>query len=132
MRQTNRYYKLTMYEYNFKLSRVVDGDTVDGTIDLGFDIQVKKRIRMVGIDAPETRLQRKILSVADREKEKQLGLLAKAKLKELLKGQRITIRTQLDKTGKFGRVLGVLITHETEAPLNINNYMVLNGYAQKY
>tara|TARA_R110000824_G_scaffold96036_2_gene230478 strand:- start:17 stop:382 length:366 start_codon:yes stop_codon:yes gene_type:complete len=121
-----------MYEYKFKLSRVVDGDTVDGTIDLGFDIYVKKRIRMVGIDAPETRLQRKILSVADREKEKQLGLLAKAKLKELLKGQTITIKTQLDKTGKFGRVLGTLMTHETEAPLNINNYMVLNGYAQKY
>ena len=121
-----------MYEYKFKLSRVVDGDTVDGTIDLGFDIYVKKRIRLSGINAPETRLQRKIVSIADREKEKQLGLLAKAKLKELLKGQTITIKTQLDKTGKFGRVLGTLFTNELDTPLDINRYMVLNGYAREY
>ena len=121
-----------MYEYNFKLSRVVDGDTVDGIIDLGFEIHVKKRIRLIGINAPETRLQRKITSIADREKEKQLGLLSKAKLKELLRGQIITIKTELDKTGKFGRVLGTLFTHEADTPLNINRYMVLNGYAREY
>lgn len=121
-----------MYEYKFKLSRVIDGDTVEGTIDLGFDISVKKRIRLLGINAPETRLQRKIVSIADREKEKQLGLLAKAKLKELLKGQQITIKTQLDQTGKFGRVLGTLFTHELDTPLDINRFMVLNGYAKEY
>ena len=49
-----------MYEYNFKLLKIVDGDTVDGIIDLGFDVSVKKRVRLVGINAPETCLQRSI------------------------------------------------------------------------
>lgn len=121
-----------MYQYKFKLSTVVDGDTVDGTIDLGFGIFVKKRIRMLGIDAPETRLQRSIKSIDDRDKEKQLGLLAKAKLKELLKGKEITIQTKLDKTGKFGRVLGTLVVNNGDTELNINEFMVTNGYARRY
>tara|TARA_Y100001937_G_C6904920_1_gene235002 strand:- start:183 stop:548 length:366 start_codon:yes stop_codon:yes gene_type:complete len=121
-----------MYEYKFKLSRVVDGDTVDGSIDLGFGIFVKKRIRLLGINAPETRLQRSIKNVEERDKEKQLGLMAKAKLKELLRGKEVLIQTQLDKTGKFGRVLGTLITLDNDSKLNINSYLVSHGYAKKY
>ena len=122
-----------MYEYNFKLLRVVDGDTVDGIIDLGFDTFVKKRVRLVGINAPETRLQRSIACIKERNKEKQKGIAAKHKLAELLRDQnKITIKTQLDKTGKFGRVLGTLFTYENDAPLDINRFLLMKGYVREY
>ena len=121
-----------MYEYSFKLTRVIDGDTIEGMIDLGFGIHARKKIRLAGINAPETKLQRSIKNVIERDKEKQMGLMAKAKLKDLLRGQKITIKTELDKTGKFGRVLGTLYTHENDNPLNINEYLVSHGYATEY
>jgi len=121
-----------MYEYGLKLDRVVDGDTVDGLIDLGFGISVKKRIRLLGINAPETRLQRKIKDEAKRMAEKELGLRAKDKLTELLHNKDIIIQTKLDKTGKFGRVLGTLIVVEHNSKLNINDFLLLKGYVRKY
>jgi micrococcal nuclease len=121
-----------MYEYGFKLDRVVDGDTVDGTIDLGFGICVKKRIRLLGINAPETRLQSKIEDEGKRIAEKEAGLRAKDKLAELLFNKQISIKTELDKTGKFGRVLGTLYTLENECLLNINDFLVIKGYVRKY
>ena len=121
-----------MYEYGLKLDRIVDGDTVDGLIDLGFGISVKKRIRLLGINAPETRLQRKIKDEAKRMAEKELGLRAKDKLAELLHNKDIIIQTKLDKTGKFGRVLGTLIVVENESKLNINDFLLLKGYVRKY
>lgn len=121
-----------MYEYNLKLTRVIDGDTIEGMVDLGFGIHMKKKIRLLGINAPETKLQRKIKNVMEREKEKQMGLMAKAKLRELLKGQKITIKTELDKTGKFGRVLGTLYTHASEEPLNVNEFLLSHGFADEY
>ena len=100
-----------MSEYNFKAGRVIDGDTVDGFIDLGFGVLLKERIRLVGIDAPETRLQKSITDPKKRQEEKERGLKAKARLKEILKeGERqpegLYIQTFLDKKGKYGRVLG--------------------------
>jgi micrococcal nuclease len=88
------------YEYNCKILRIVDGDTVDVDIDLGFGIWMhKERVRIMGIDTPESRTRDKV--------EKQFGLTAKAYLKELLPiGSFQTIKTQKDKTGKFGRILG--------------------------
>ena len=68
----------------------------------------------------------------EREKEKQMGLMAKAKLRELLKGQKITIKTQLDKTGKFGRVLGTLYTHASAEPLNVYDFLLSHGVADAY
>ena len=121
-----------MYDYGFKLDRVVDGDTVDGTIDLGFGISVKKRIRLLGINAPETRLQRKIKDEAKRLAEKELGLRAKDKLSDMLHDQRIIIQTKLDKTGKFGRVLGTLLIEQSEEKLNINEFLLSKGYVRKY
>jgi len=121
-----------MYEYGFKLDRVVDGDTVDGTIDLGFGISVKKRIRLLGINAPETRLQRKIKDEAKRLAEKELGLRAKDKLSDMLSNQKIIIQTKLDKTGKFGRVLGTLLIEQAEEQLNINEFLLSKGYVRKY
>ncbi len=122
-----------MYEYSFKLLKIVDGDTVDGIIDLGFDVQVKKRVRLLGINAPETCLQRKIKDPQERKKEKQLGITAKHKLAELLRNQdKITIKTQLDKTGKFGRVLGSLFTYDNGLPLNVNQWLLMKGYVREY
>ena len=67
-----------MYYYNAVLVRVVDGDTIDAIIDLGFDVQVKKRIRLAGINAPESRTRNKV--------EKKLGLAAKERLIDILDG----------------------------------------------
>ena len=121
-----------MYEYSFKLDRVIDGDTVDGTIDLGFGIYTHKRIRLLGIDAPETRLQSKIKDKNQRLLEKKAGLRAKAKLKEILDSQEIVINTQLDKSGKFGRILGTLLTKESDSLLNINKLLLAQGYVKEY
>ena len=124
-----------MYEYGFKLDRVIDGDTVDGTIDLGFGISVKKRIRLLGINAPETRLQRKIKNETKRIAEKELGLRAKDKLADMLHNQEIIIQTKLDKTGKFGRVLGTLLINDfgiEEPRLNVNQFLLSKGYVRKY
>ena len=85
-----------MYKYNAKVTRVVDGDTVDALVDLGFDTWKKVRIRMVGLNAPESRTR-------DLE-EKKKGLLAKARNKELL--EQGIFKLKSFGTGKYGRVLG--------------------------
>ena len=94
-----------MYEYKAKILRVVDGDTVDVDIDLGFGVWLRnERVRIMGIDTPESRTRDK--------QEKKFGLLAKERLKELLpKGKDSVLRTQIDKDGedakgKFGCILG--------------------------
>ena len=102
-----------MYEYRFTVNRVIDGDTVDGTIDLGFGIYTKKRIRLDGINAPETRTR-------DKE-EKARGKEVTKRLRQLLRhGQKqaegLVITTTLDKTGKFGRVLGNIKYKYAEDP----------------
>ena len=94
-----------MYQYKSKILRVIDGDTVDVDIDLGFGVWLRnERVRIMGIDTPESRTRNK--------QEKKFGLLAKERLKELLpKGKDSVLRTQIDKDGedakgKFGRILG--------------------------
>ena len=96
-----------MYEYRCKIRRVVDGDTVDVDIDLGFGTWLRnQRIRMMGIDAPESR-------TSDKE-EKVYGLLAKEKLNTLLANSR-TLRTFKDTKGKYGRILAdVIVYHSAE------------------
>ena len=88
-----------MYTYNIKLDRVLDGDTIDAIIDLGFDIHVKKRIRFQGINAPESRTK-------DLQ-EKAKGLAAKDRLKAILEGAK-TIQLYSHGVGKYGRCLGEL------------------------
>lgn len=115
-----------MYEYKARLDRVVDGDTVDCVISLGFAIHFKTRVRLLGINAPESRTRNK--------EEKKRGLAAKQWLIDQLEkaGNEFTIKTTLDKKGKYGRVLGVL-TVETEGGwIDLNDYMVLEGHAVKY
>ena len=109
-----------MYEYNCKIKRVVDGDTVDVIIDLGFDIFYKSRVRLYGIDTPESRTRNK--------DEKARGLMSKQYLiDELEKGQ-VVIKTHKDKKGKFGRVLGEMYVGDK----NINLMMVDDHMAVEY
>ena len=92
-----------MYEYKCKITRVVDGDTVDIDIDLGFGVWLhKERVRIYGIDTPESRTRDKV--------EKKYGLMAKEFVKQFVKGDSIKLTTQkYDAKGKFGRILGDII-----------------------
>ena len=98
-----------MYEYRVNILKVIDGDTVDVDIDLGFNTWIKKeRVRIMGIDTPESRTRNKI--------EKKFGLASKARLKELL-GVKAILKTQVSKKGedmkgKFGRILGDFMTDD--------------------
>ena len=117
--------------YNFrvtKINRVVDGDTIDVTIDLGFDLYKKERVRVAGVDTPEKRTR-------DKE-EKELGLDATAWLKEKLDGalrgdDELVIRTELvGGVGKYGRLLGWLYVGDAE--VSLNEQMITEGYAWAY
>ena len=92
-----------MYEYKCKVVHIVDGDTVDVDIDLGFGVWMRKqRVRLYGIDTPESRTR-------DKE-EKKYGLMAKEFVKQFVKGDSIKLTTQkYDAKGKFGRILGDII-----------------------
>ena len=117
--------------YNFRvteINRVVDGDTIDVTIDLGFDLYKKERVRIAGVDTPEKRTR-------DLE-EKALGIDAtnwlKNKLTETIKGdEELTIRTELKGgMGKYGRLLGWLYVGEDT--ISLNEQMITEGYAWEY
>ena len=114
-----------MYEYFVKeVKNVVDGDTIDVIIDLGFDILFASRLRLAGIDTPESRTTDKA--------EKALGVEAKEYLKKQLKDAKsVVIRTEkMDSSEKYGRILGwVYINGESES---INNKMINDGYAWGY
>ena len=112
-----------MYTYKARLDRVIDGDTIDVNIDLGFDITVHKRVRLAGIDTPESRTR-------DLE-EKKRGLASKARLIELLDQGSLVVESK--EVGKYGRVLGVLHMYpEDNLPFNINDTLVKEGYAVEY
>jgi micrococcal nuclease len=114
-----------MYEYFVKeVKNVVDGDTIDVVIDLGFDILFASRVRLAGIDTPESRTTDKA--------EKALGLEAKEYLKKQLKDAKsVVIRTEkMDSSEKYGRILGwVYVNGESES---LNNRMINDGYAWGY
>ena len=114
-----------MYEYFVKeVKNVVDGDTIDVVIDLGFDILFASRVRLAGIDTPESRTTDKA--------EKALGLEAKEYLKKQLKDAKsVVIRTEkMDSSEKYGRILGwVYVNGNSES---LNNKMINDGYAWGY
>ena len=113
------------YIYRIKsVLKVVDGDTIDASIDLGFDISLEKRIRFAGIDTPESR--------TTNIKEKAMGLESKEWLKKALEGAKdILIKTELpDSTEKYGRIIGHLFINGQETSLN--NQMITSGYALAY
>ena len=114
-----------MYEYYVKsVEKIVDGDTIDVLIDLGFDILFQSRVRLAGIDTPESRTK----DVA----EKALGLEAKEYLKKHLKDAKsVVIKTEkMDSSEKYGRILGwVYINGDT---VSLNDMMINDGYAWGY
>ena len=115
-----------MYEYKCKVKRVVDGDTMDVILDLGFDVLHSVRVRLSGIDTPESRTR-------DLD-EKARGKLSKAYLKESIKGKKIVLRTKLkDSRGKFGRVIAEVWAEFEEGSMrNVNELMIKECHAVKY
>jgi micrococcal nuclease len=123
-----------MYEYRVKIVKVVDGDTVDVDIDLGFGVWLKKqRVRLYGIDTPESRTRDLV--------EKRFGNMAKAYLKDRLSGGAV-LGTRLDKKGKFGRILGEFFVLDAEPGAvgtspemkksNINEELIAKHHAVAY
>jgi len=120
------------YIYRIRsIAKVVDGDTIDADIDLGFDISLSKRIRLAGIDTPESRTKD--------EYEKKLGLESKEWLKKHLEGAKdIIVKTELpDSTEKYGRIIGHLYIGDAEVSAvnrkkSVNNQMIDEGYAWEY
>ena len=109
-----------MYEYSVKeIVNVVDGDTIDIVIDLGFDLTKKERVRLAGIDAPESR--------TSNAEEKQFGLEAAEYLKSRLDSSS-NLKIKTEKDGKFGRMLGYLYDEKG----SLNEDMVARGYAWVY
>ena len=114
-----------MFEYSCKLVKVIDGDTIDIDIDLGFGVWLRnQRIRMYGIDTPESRTR-------DLD-EKKYGLAAKAFLTEMLDDSHLILKTHKDERGKFGRILGEIWRTTNFADQSINNYMIERHHAVAY
>ena len=121
--------RVSCWNYSATVTRVVDGDTFDCVIDLGFDLSIKQRVRVAGVDTPEKRTR-------DKE-EKKLGMDATFWLEDKLNdganaGKKLTVRTELDKgaTGKYGRLLGWLYIGDDV--VSLNEQMIAEGYAWPY
>ena len=116
------------YIYRGKLERVVDGDTIDALIDVGFNIWVKKRIRFMGVDTWESRTRNL--------EEKKLGLAAKARTKELLEkvsSKSGYFRIKSHGVGKYGRVLAeIFIMDDKGKQWNVNKTLITEGHAYVY
>ena len=119
-----------MYKYKAKVIKVVDGDTIDAMIDLGFDTWVKKRIRLAGIDAYESRTRNK--------EEKKKGLAAKARVVEVLDGNDNEINLTSLGVGKYGRCIGEVqlaknyVRSEKYHGKSLNKMLVKEGHAKEY
>jgi micrococcal nuclease len=114
-----------MFEYYVKkVTRVVDGDTIDVDIDLGFDISFSSRVRLAGIDTPESRTKDKM--------EKSLGLESKEYLKKAIDASKtVVIKTEkMDSSEKYGRILGWLFLDGSK--VSVNEQMIADGYAWGY
>jgi micrococcal nuclease len=111
-----------MYTYKATVDEIIDGDTVDVTVDLGFSTYKSARLRLNKIDTPETRTRR--------DKEKKAGKLVEEFLKKLLKGESLTIKTSKDLKGSFGRYLADLYIEDID--ISINQYLLNKGYAREY
>jgi len=114
-----------MYEYKCTVVKVVDGDTVDVDIDLGFGVWMRKqRIRMYGIDAPESRTSNRL--------EKRYGIASKKYLIGMLDDKELILKTHKDAKGKYGRILGEIWRTTDFADQSINEYMIEKHHAVRY
>tara|TARA_B110000971_G_C19968534_1_gene481420 strand:- start:348 stop:686 length:339 start_codon:yes stop_codon:yes gene_type:complete len=106
------------YQYKATVKSVYDGDTITCDIDLGFDVILRKqKIRLYGIDTPELRGE-----------EKERGIMVRDKVRELIDGKDIILKSIKDKKGKYGRWLGIIYIDE----LNLNDWLIDNDFAVKY
>ena len=123
------------YQFPVTITRIVDGDTVDARIDMGFKIVYEERIRLLGLDTPE--------SFTSNKKEKVLGLAAKYRIKELIaeanvlpkkRGKKdVVLKTSKHGKGKFGRILGeIWINANTGEGINVNQTLIDEGHARWY
>lgn len=108
-----------MYTYKAKITEVYDGDTVTALVDLGFRISFEIKIRLLGIDTPELRGE-----------ERPQGLAARDRLRELVLGKEIILKTEKDKQEKFGRWLGELFFPDDDQ--SVNQRMLQEGFGKKY
>lgn len=111
-----------MYVYRATVERVVDGDTLDLNISLGFKVHVHERVRLIGVDTPET------YGVKKESQEYQDGMKAKARVEELVLGQEVTIKTQKDKTGKYGRYLAEIFYGDSG--VSLGETLLIEGLAK--
>ena len=109
-----------MYNYKIEVLRVIDGDTIDAEIDLGFDVKIKKRIRFMGINTPESRTR-------DLE-EKARGLAAKDFVVEMMKKHNNKFILHSQGVGKYGRCLGNIFFGDK----NLNDMLITEGHAVEY
>ena len=119
------WYNIEMYEYRVKkVLKIVDGDTIDVDIDLGFDISYTQRVRLAGIDTPESRTKD--------AREKVLGLEVKDRLKKAIDAASdvIIVTEKPDSTEKYGRILGWV--YLDKSPKSINELLIEEGYAWAY
>ena len=113
-----------MYEYKARLVRVIDGGTIDADIDMGFQVHIGQRIKLFGVNAPDSKSHDKV----EREK----GIASKNRLIELLPKE-IIVQTMLNKRGKVGRILGIVFIKEEHGELtNINDLIIKEGFAIRY
>ena len=111
-----------MYIYSAHVTKVIDGDTIEIDLDLGFGVWYRnQRVRLNGIDTPESRTKDK--------DEKNRGELSKSKLKELVENKIVKITTAIDPDDKFGRILAII---ETKEGINVNEWLITNNYAVAY
>jgi|TARA_Y100000310_G_scaffold259154_1_gene267740 micrococcal nuclease len=116
--------KEKLFHYSAKVDRVVDGDTIDVTLDLGFDIYYKARVRFYGINTPESRTRDLV--------EKKAGLAAKQYVLDwaAARDNSVIIQTTIDDKGKYGRVLGTIL--DREGGESLNDKLIDDGHAVAY
>lgn len=113
------------YTYRVRsVDRVIDGDTVDLVIDVGFSIFTTQRIRLAEINAPELR--------GGTAETKELARKAKSRVEELLSSGDIFIKTEKDRTGKYGRYIGHIYVHKDNTDINIGKVLLTEGLAVPY
>jgi len=116
--------ELSLYTYRANVLRVVDGDTIDLDIDMGLDTHRHERIRLYGIDTPET------YGVKKDSEEYQAGMRAKQRVADLIAAREVWVETHKDKTGKYGRYLATIWVVIDDSLKNVNELLLEEGLAE--
>lgn len=108
-----------MYEYNAKIISIYDGDTVTAEVDLGFNVTITEKFRLVRINAPEVRGE-----------EREDGLKSRDRLRELILNKNVIIKTLKDRKGKYGRYLAEIYINQDDETTNVNDWLVTENLAE--